>query len=63
MFGYFQQQTSSEIPYAGSFLVTFVYNIFRQNGQFWDKNISFELPFLGKWQKRLILMFVCYKTP
>ncbi len=43
------------LRYPGSFLVTFVYNTLRQNGQFWDKNISFELRFLGKWQKSMIL--------
>ena len=42
------------LSYSGSFLVTLVYNIFRQNGQFWDKNISFEVLFLGKWKKRMI---------
>ena len=28
------------LRYLGSFLVTFVHKIFRQNGQFWDKNIK-----------------------
>ena len=32
-----------------------MYNIFRQNRQFRDKNISFELTFSGKLQKSLIL--------
>ena len=32
----------------------------RHNGQFGDKHISFEMPFLGKWQKRVILIFAFY---
>ena len=49
------------LRYPGSILVTLVCNgQFRQNGQFLDKNISFEVPFLGKWQKRVILIFTFY---
>ena len=45
------------------FLVTnlykFIYQDLCQNGQF-RGNINFEMPFLGKWQKRVILIFAFY---